>query len=555
MFIFLISFFIGLLIIRLNWEFILEFNFFRFNSYSFTIILIFDWVSLIFSRFVFLISSRVIIFRKEYIHGDLNVDRFIYLIALFVLSMVLIIFSPNLIRILVGWDGLGLVSYCLVIYYQNNKSFTAGLITLFTNRVGDVALLIAVAWIINFGSWNFIFYLNFNNLVMNIIVILVVLACITKRAQIPFSAWLPAAIAAPTPVSSLVHSSTLVTAGVYLIIRFCEGFFIYLNFVMLFISTITIFIAGLAANFEFDLKKIIALSTLRQLGIMFRILFLGDYILAFFHLLVHALFKALLFMCAGFFIHNCIDCQDIRFIGRIVKFMPLRISYFNICNFCLCGLPFFSGFYSKDLILELFTLSYLNLFLFFFVFLSIGLTVRYTIRLRIYLIVSRTNALPFKKINECWGIILAGIRVLVVFAVIMGSLLGWIILNPYFVNLPVFLKLLPLIFVIIGFGGGFLVYWSVYCYSSKVLKLNFYIHFTRILWNLFFLSGVGIVKYPLMIREFLFSRFDQGWLELYGTRGTIFLILKGSRFIQSFSKNYYKVYLVLMFIWLLYIYL
>lgn len=127
----------------------------------------------------------------------------------------MLIIRPNLIRILLGWDGLGLVSYCLVIYFQNVKSYNAGILTALSNRIGDVALLLAIAWILNYGSWNYIFYLDIikNNIEIIIIGGLVILAAITKSAQIPFSSWLPAAIAAPTPVSALVHSSTLVTAG------------------------------------------------------------------------------------------------------------------------------------------------------------------------------------------------------------------------------------------------------------------------------------------------------------------------------------------------------
>jgi NADH-ubiquinone oxidoreductase chain 5 len=175
---------------------------------------------------------------------------------------------------------------------------------------------------------------------------------------------LPAAMAAPTPVSSLVHSSTLVTAGVYLLIRFNFAFSDSLCYFLLFISRITMFMSGLGARFEFDLKKIIALSTLSQLGLIMSILALGGYKLAFFHLLTHALFKALLFMCSGNIIHNVGNCQDIRFIGSLVNFIPLTCVYFNICNLSLCGLPFFRGFYSKDLILEVMRMGYLNFYIY-----------------------------------------------------------------------------------------------------------------------------------------------------------------------------------------------
>lgn len=160
-------------------------------------------------------------------------------------------------------------------------------------------------------------------------------------------------MAAPTPVSALVHSSTLVTAGVYLIIRFrgaLEGSKV--QRILLIVSCLTIFIAGLGANFEYDLKKIIALSTLSQLGVILSILSLGYVDLAFFHLLRHALFKALLFICAGVVIHRVGGYQDIRFIGNLVKFIPLTVSYITVSNLALCGFPFIAGFYSKDIILE-----------------------------------------------------------------------------------------------------------------------------------------------------------------------------------------------------------
>ena len=204
---------------------------------------------------------------------------------------------------------------------------------------------------------------------MLIISTLVILAAMTKSAQIPFSAWLPAAMAAPTPVSALVHSSTLVTAGVYLLIRFREVVNnIYAGKLLLLLSGLTIFMAGVGANYEYDLKKIIALSTLSQLGLIMMILSMGYATLAYFHLLAHALFKALLFLCAGAIIHGIGDIQDIRCIGRLVGQMPLTLSCLNVANFALCGLPFLAGFYSKDLILEVSTLSLVNIVSFFLLF-------------------------------------------------------------------------------------------------------------------------------------------------------------------------------------------
>ena len=212
---------------------------------------------------------------------------------------------------------------------------------------------------------------------------------------------MPAAIAAPTPVSALVHSSTLVTAGVYLLIRFntlilSTG----VDKVLLLVGGLTIFIAGIGANFEFDLKKIIALSTLSQLGLIIRILAIGYAKLAFFHLLIHALFKALLFICAGSVIHRINNSQDVRFIGNLCRIIPLTTVCFNVANLALCGIPFLAGFYSKDLILELVYLSYLNIFSFFLYFFSTGLTVCYSLRLTFYSITGELNFISFYSLSD-----------------------------------------------------------------------------------------------------------------------------------------------------------
>jgi NADH-ubiquinone oxidoreductase chain 5 len=209
---------------------------------------------------------------------------------------------------------------------------------------------------------------------------------------------LPAAIAAPTPVSSLVHSSTLVTAGVYLLIRFniCSN----VSILGFFLRLITMFIAGLCANYEFDLKKIIALSTLRQLGLIIRFLFIGDRLISFYHLLRHALFKALLFICAGSFIHNLRGIQDIRYIGNMYMRMPLTRIYFNISNLCLCGFPFLSGFYSKDLILDIFSIRSIRWFVYLIFYISVGLTVSYRLRLFYYFMIKDKNILTISNLEE-----------------------------------------------------------------------------------------------------------------------------------------------------------
>lgn len=208
----------------------------------------------------------------------------------------------------------------------------------------------------------------------------------TKSAQIPFSAWLPAAIAAPTPVSALVHSSTLVTAGVFLLIRFFPLFSSISIKKFLFISgAITITISRLGALYEIDLKKIIALSTLSQLGLMIMALRMDLYLLAFFHLLTHALFKASLFLCAGSIIHLYNGRQDVRNLNIVVAYMPMTRTCLLICSLALGGVPFLSAFYSKDKIIEEAFSSGYNVFCIGLLFVSIIFTIIYRFRLIYYI--------------------------------------------------------------------------------------------------------------------------------------------------------------------------
>lgn len=557
---FRINFFINSLFILINdFCFFFEWEVVRFNSCRVVITFLFDWISLLFISFVLLISSLVIYYRKEYISGDLNINRFIILVIIFVLSIILLIISPNLIRILLGWDGLGLVSYCLVIYFQNVKSYNAGILTALSNRIGDVAFLLAIAWILNYGRWNYIFYLEVikNRIEMEIIGGLIILAAMTKRAQIPFSSWLPAAIAAPTPVSALVHSSTLVTAGVYLLIRFNILLVnSWIGELLLLLSGLTIFIAGLGANFEFDLKKIIALSTLRQLGLIMRILSIGFYKLAFFHLLSHALFKALLFICAGAIIHNMNNTQDIRLIGGLRISIPLTSGCFNVANLALCGMPFLSGFYSKDLILEIVSLSYINVFSFFLYFFSTGLTVCYSLRLVYYSMTGESNCGSLNMlIDEGW-IILRGIRGLLIMRIVGGRILRWLIFStPCIICLPFSLKLLTLLVCIIGGLFGYIISNVSLFYYNKSFNNYLLRYFIGSIWFMPYISTYGVINKPLALGKVIYKSFDQGWSEFIGGQNLNYKLIKYSQFINLLHSNNLKIYLLLFILWITFLFI
>nr|UUF67574.1 NADH dehydrogenase subunit 5 [Tenodera aridifolia brevicollis] len=547
----LLSFMFSMFFIMNDLIYFIEWEIVSLNSSSIVMTLLLDWMSLLFMSFVTLISSLVILYSEDYMSGDLTLNRFIFLVLMFVLSMMFLIISPNLISILLGWDGLGLVSYCLVIYYQNVKSYNAGMLTALSNRVGDVALLMAIAWMLNFGSWNYIYYLDcmMNNFELSLISFLVVLAGMTKSAQIPFSAWLPAAMAAPTPVSALVHSSTLVTAGVYLLIRFSKAFPNWLMMFLLVISVLTMFMSGLGANFEYDLKKIIALSTLSQLGLMMSILSLGFSDLAFFHLLTHALFKALLFMCAGMVIHNVKNFQDIRFMGNLSLFMPLTSACFMVSNFALCGMPFLAGFYSKDMILEVVSMSNLNMFMYFLYFFSTGLTVCYSFRLFYYVLWGDFNLVPMFKLSEESWMMIYGMLGLMIFAVIGGSMLNWMIfLTPYFICLPFFMKIMPILVSVLGLWLGSILFKYSLNYYFNLFKYYSVIIFSGSMWFMPLIFTKGVSKLPLTIGLSSIKYIDLGWSEYFGAQNLYYVLMKLSGVSQWFQINDLKSYLVIFLI-------
>lgn len=534
--------------------FIISWNLLSFNATIVSFPLILDQWGTIFSRVVLFISANVIHFAVPYIQEEKYITRFSYIVLLFVLSINLLIFIPNLICLLLGWDGLGIVSFVLVIYYQNPKSLAAGIITALINRIGDVIILLSIVLILNLGNWSILTI--WDTPYSHIITWIIIVAGITKSAQIPFSRWLPAAIAAPTPVSALVHSSTLVTAGVFLLFRFHYSLIItpfYLQ-TLLIIASITIIIAGIAAISECDIKKIIALSTLSQLGVIIRRLGLNLPYLAFFHLITHALFKALLFLTAGSIINYHSHSQDIRFIGNLIISSPLTISSLLIANLALCGRPFLAGFYSKDLILEISLFNSTNIIILTLLLLATILTARYSIRFILTISWNSSNSSPLQYINDHTSNFTTPIIILTRGAITRGALLNWIRFNflpeP---TLPFHIKLLPLIVTILGALLAYKLTPILYSFNFNSPLIHF---FNSSIWFLQPLSSQGTIFYPLKFSHNLLKTLDIGWLELFGRQGTFNILKNSSSNISTLSKNSMTVHLSLISIsiFLLFIY-
>nr|YP_009020449.1 NADH dehydrogenase subunit 5 [Engaeus cunicularius]CDN85538.1 NADH dehydrogenase subunit 5 [Engaeus cunicularius] len=546
----------GIMSLDSGLSYVVEWEIISLNTSSIVMTLIFDWISCLFLGFVLFISSLVMYYSGDYMSGDGNFNRFMYLVFAFVFSMSALIVSPNLISILLGWDGLGLISYVLVIYYQNEKSANAGMLTVLSNRVGDVGILLSISLIFMLGSWNLIFYSELSDSEFFLVKVFICVAAMTKSAQIPFSAWLPAAMAAPTPVSALVHSSTLVTAGVYLLIRF-SGVLMgsSVQSFLLIISCLTMFMAGLGANFEFDLKKIIALSTLSQLGVMMSILALGFLDLAFFHLLTHALFKALLFMCAGVIIHSVKECQDIRGMGGLVEGMPVTAICMNLANLALCGMPFLAGFYSKDLILEVAFMSEINLMSVSLYILATGLTVCYTFRLIFYSFSGPSSFGGMSSLGEAYKTMIGAVMALSIAAVVGGSFLTWVLQpDPYMVCLSMAWKVLALLLSGVGAVVGYSLNLVSVGGNLKSIKAYLSTSFMGSMWFMPLLSTLKLSLWSAHSGHHLFRLGDKGWLEYYGAQGGFTHFMSGSFFMQFIQNNMVVVFMKSLFFWLVIIF-
>merc|ERR1712087_658477 len=324
-----------------------------------------DSSSYLFLFTLLFISVGVLTWSYYYMDSEVMYRRFASLIFLFLCSIFLLVFSADLLSLFVAWDLLGFTSFFLVIFFRSRAS-RGGVLTSLANRIGDV-LLLSVFGMVCYGSstpfsWSLyiLFFVGF-----------------TKSAQVPFSRWLPAAMLAPTPVSALVHSSTLVTAGVYLLYRFLPVDSVFLVGV----GCLTILLAGISACFEFDFKKIIALSTLRQLGLIVSSLGLGFRCFCFAHLNVHAAFKALLFLVVGTVIHSHYGSQEVRASVPLLVISPFLSWILVVGCSSMCGLPFLSGWVTKEAMLESCLNSGGSLFTLVIYYLGIGLTLLYCVRL------------------------------------------------------------------------------------------------------------------------------------------------------------------------------
>nr|ATE47036.1 NADH dehydrogenase subunit 5 [Bombus breviceps] len=495
MFISAMFMFFGLYLLLIDKFYIYEWMIYSLNSLKMNFILMISFKLLMFVFLVMLISSMIMMYSVSYmdLNNEFYVYRFYYLMLLFLMSMIFLILSPNMLTLLLGWDGLGLISYCLIIFYQKKLAFNSGMLTIILNRLGDSSLLMIISFMMIFGSWNLILYK------MNVLILMMFfLMVITKSAQLIFMIWLPAAMMAPTPVSSLVHSSTLVTAGIYLLIMYESMIELQYKMYILMISSMTMFISGMMANFEMDFKKIIALSTLSQLGFMMSIYSLGMVDLTFLHLFIHAFFKSMMFMCVGSFIHYMLGIQNFRFYSGMYFLYPMKGLLMMFSLMMLCGFPFLVGFYSKDMIIEYYFLNKVSIFSIMNLILGTIFTVSYSFRI-MFMLMNNSYMMNLIYLDED-GIMISCMVMILMIMIIMSKF----IFNFFFFHLNLNLMIIYKYFVFKMMLLGLL-------FLLIMNNLNFYLKINMFMKSFFMMEYVykfilNNIMFKLIYYEVIFEK-------------------------------------------------